>query len=110
MEICSRRGCDGAQAVHDLGGGGAIGGEVGRQAAQMGAEGAGASHGHGGADAEAAGLVGAGGDDAAAVRRAADGEGGAAQGGVFLLLDGAVEGVEIKMEDGACRAFGRHGV
>lgn len=64
---------------------------------EVGAEAPGAGGGHGGFDAESAGLVGGGGDDAAAF--AADGDRPAAKPGIGSLFDGGVEGIGVQMDD-----------
>ena len=56
-------------------------------------------HGHGGMNAEPAGLVGRGGDDPAALGPAADQHRLAAQFGVVELLHGGVESVQIGVDD-----------
>ncbi len=56
--------------------------------------------GHGAAHPEGAGLVGAGGDDSAFIRVAADDDGLAPPGRVIQLLDGGEEGVQVHQQDG----------
>ncbi len=73
--------------------------EAGGDDDELGALPQGEEGGHGGADAERAGLVGAGGEDAAAVACAADADGLAAERGVIALLDGRVEAVHIEVDD-----------
>lgn len=66
-----------------------------------GAEAGGSDAGHGGADAELAGLVACGGDDPALSGRGANGNGSAAQVWVVTLFHGGVERIHIEMEDDA---------
>ena len=75
--------------------------KTGRDADGGRAEAEGAAHGRGGADAEAAGFVRRGHDDAAGLGRPADDDGLAFEVGVVVLLYGGVEGVEVGVNDGA---------
>jgi hypothetical protein len=84
----------------DLPGDGFVGLEAWGNEDQIRALAAGGDRGHGGADAEFAGLVTGGGDDSA-LAAAADGDGAAAEVGVITLLDGRVEGVHVDVNDTA---------
>jgi hypothetical protein len=64
------------------------------------AEAAGGAQGHGGVDAEFAGFVAGGGDNAALVWAAADDNGLAAEVGAVEEFDGDEEGVHVDVEDG----------
>jgi len=57
--------------------------------------------GHGRTDSKAAGGIGAGGDHAALIRPAADGERLAAQGRIVQFFDRTEEGIQVKVQDGA---------
>lgn len=63
------------------------------------AEPEGPRHGHGGAHAPAAGLVGAGGDHAAGCGFPAHDDGLSPELGTVVLLDGAGEGVQVAVDD-----------
>ncbi len=79
--------------------------EIAGEDDEFGAEFACPGGGHGGVNAELAGFVGGGGDDAAVF--AADGDWFAAQPGIGGLLDGGEEGVGIQMDDGSHKGEGR---
>src|SRR5881628_1668374 len=73
--------------------------EARRDADCLATEAQGAAHRHRRADAEAAGLVGGGHDDAPPFGRPADDDGLATQLGVVELLYGGIEGVEVGVDD-----------
>lgn len=66
----------------------------------VGAEAAGGTQGHGGVDAEFAGFVTGGGDDAALVWAATDNHRFAAEVGAVEEFDGDEEGIHVDVEDG----------
>ena len=88
-----------AHDVHDFAGFFAIEIDAGRDENPVRAEAAGGGAGHGGADAEFAGFVAGGANDAAAFGRAADNDRFAFEGGIFALLDRGVKGVHIEVKD-----------
>jgi hypothetical protein len=90
-----------AQALHDLFGHFAVIAAVMRDDQQARAEPQRPAHRHGRTDPKAAGGVGAGGHHAAFVRPAAHREGLAAQGRVVQFFDGAEEGIQVEVQDGA---------
>ncbi len=73
--------------------------DVGADDDQVRAEAERVGGGHGGADAEFAGRVVGGGDDAAGVGAAADGHGDVAQGGVVAHFNGCEEAVHVYVDD-----------
>jgi hypothetical protein len=62
---------------------------------------------HGGTDAEPAGLIAGGADDASAVSGRAHDNGLSAKRRVIALLDRREEGVHVEMKDDPVHAFGR---
>ena len=66
----------------------------------VGAEASRGAQGHGGVDAEFAGFVAGGGDDAALIGTAANDHGFAAKIGALEQFDGDEEGVHVHVEDG----------
>jgi len=91
----------------DAAGDGAVTGKVGRNENSLGAKALSADGGHGGADAEGAGLVGGGANDGT-IGFPGDDDGASAQARVVALLDRSIECVHIYMDDfaGAHREYG----
>ena len=85
--------------VHDLAGHFPVAVKAGADDDALGTLADGGGHGHGGADAKGAGLVGSGGDNAADLGAAADHDGLAPQFRVVQLLYGGVEGVQVGVDD-----------